>query len=102
MGVGALESALPPSVGQLESRSGQTVEEEGKMSKLKSLVSRLKVLKFVLRREEFDVVGVSVIGGPLRVPLTTLVMRGPPTLMLVGVEDPPPPGSVGPPASFSL
>jgi hypothetical protein len=34
---------------------------------------------------------------PLRVPFTTLVIKGPPTLLV-----PPPPGSDGPMASYSL
>lgn len=74
---------------------------------------------FGLRRElEVEVVVVDSLfdgrGGPLRaVPLTTLVIRGPPTLselevvlllLLVGVaaEMAPPPGSVGRTLSFSV
>lgn len=70
----------------------------GKMSKLNSFSKLIddekEVVVLVLRRllEEDEVV------GPLeRVPLTTLVMRGPPTAMLL-----PPPGSGRPAGSFSL
>lgn len=116
---GRVAAAVDVSVQPVESSSLHV--DVGNRSKLKSLSKNGKGL--VLRRllllfvvllvevvvvvEAFDVVEslvreVDVVGAALfdRVPLTMLVIRGPPTPVLLVVV--PPPGSVGPVGSFSL
>lgn len=98
-----LESGLVASVHPVESNSLHV--DEGNRSKLKSLSKN--GIGFVLRRlllfeeaDEEEVAGVvDVVGAFDLVPFTILVMRGPPTPVLL---PPPPPGSDGPVGSFSL
>lgn len=78
----------------------------GNRSKLKSLSKNgmgLVLRRLLLLLEEVAEVSVrdvvEVVGTFVRVPFTMLVMRGPPTPVLL---PPPPPGSDGPVGSFSL
>lgn len=82
--------------------SRQSHVDEGHSSKLKSFSMNEKVVfEFSMLLEVVELSLPELTGTPpLRaVPLTTLVISGPPTLPLLVL---PPPGSVGPIASLSL